>query len=218
MDAFSAPPGPASAATAPPPARWQRWADRLARYGWLVLVAAVAVALIGGVIAAATWQPGGAPPPPPVAECANPPCFGGGGLPSARDLPLILPLLGYLLAIVLGVPGLLAGAYDLLRGRPVAGSRRLLAFVGPLLVLIGMEIVPHIVNPCALSWLLGHRWLPGICAYNPDWGGDFADRWHALDHALVGALPLAALYTLALRRWRPDVDLPAPRGPSPPSR
>lgn len=201
MDAFFATQGPASAATAPPPARWQRWADRLARYGWLVLVAAVAVALIGGVIAVATWQPGGAPPP--VDEYLDPPCFGGGGLPSARDLPLILPLLGYLLAIVLGLPGLLAGACDLLCGRPAAGSRRLLPFVGPVLVLTGMEIVPHIVNPCALSWLLGHRWLPGLCAYNPDWGGDFAARWHALGHALVGGLPLAALYTRALRHWHP---------------
>lgn len=204
MDALPASQGPSSATTA---ARWQRWADRLARSAWLILVAAVTVALIGGVISAITWQPSATPAL--VVECPDPPCLGGGGLPGVRDLPfilpLLLPLLGYLLAIVLGLPSLLAGADDLLRGRWAVGSRRLLPFVGPLLVFIGVEVVPHLINPGGLSWLLDQRWFPGLCAYNPDWGGDVTDRWHALDHALVGALPLTALYSLALRRWHPTV-------------
>ena len=44
-----------------------------------------------------------------------------------------------------------------------------------------------------------------------DHGVDVAERWHALDHALVGALPTAALYGRALRRWRPDIARRRPR-------
>jgi len=46
--------------------------------------------------------------------------------------------------------------------------------------------------------------LPGIRERHPIHGVDVAARWHALDHALVGALPIALLYRLAPRRWHPD--------------
>ena len=98
---------------------------------------------------------------------------------------------------------MLAGGWDLLRGRWAAGARRLLAFVGPVLVVVGAEIVPHLLNPCLLADALDSRLL-GLCERTAD-GVDVAGRWHALDHTLVGALPMAALYRLALRRWRPDV-------------
>ena len=75
----------------------QRWADRLARYTWLVLGIAVALALVGGVVYAAAWQPRTGAVEAPVDACANPPCFGGGDLPGVRDLPLVIPVLGYLL-------------------------------------------------------------------------------------------------------------------------
>ncbi len=195
-------------ATEPVPAtraaRWQRGADRLARYAWLILLAAVALALLGGIVYAATWQPRADTVQAPVDECEDPPCFGGGGLPGIRDLPVVIPVLGHLLAIVLGLPSLVAGAWSLLRGRWAAGGRRLLPFVGPVLVFVGMEIVPHMVSPCALAQALGSSTLPGICERTAH-GVDIKDRWHALDHALVGALPLAALYWLALRRWHPTV-------------
>lgn len=189
-----------------PPARWQRGADRLARYAWLVLLVAVALALVGGIIDAATWQPRTDPVPSRLDECANPPCFGGGGLPGVRDLPSVLPLLGYLLVILLSLPSLFAGTWDVLRGRGAVGGRRLLAFVGPVLVFAGAEIVPHLLNPCYFAAEFGGRRLPEFyCQYNPEWGADFADRWHTLDHALVGALPLVTLYGLALRRWHPTI-------------
>ncbi len=183
-------------------ARWQRVADRLARWAWPVLLASVALALVGGAVVGA-WNPETEAPEPYVDECADPPCFGGGGLPGAHDLPATLPFLGYGLAIVLGLPSVLAGGWDLLRGRWASGGRRLLAFVGPVLVVVGTEIVPHLVSPC-LPAVLGADWLPPGCE-RTEHGVDVADRWHALDHALVGALPMAALYRLALRRWRPDV-------------
>ncbi len=185
-----------------PSAHWQRMADRLARWAWPLLLVSVALALVGGV-AVGAWNPEVETPKPSVDECTDPPCFGGGGLPPATDLPVVLPFLGYGLAIVLGLPSVLAGGWDLLRGRWGEGGRRWLAFVGPVLVVVGTEIVPHVVSPC-LPAVLGADWLPPGCA-RTEQGIDVVDRWHPLDHALVGAVPMAALYWLTLRRWRPDV-------------
>lgn len=185
--------------------RWQRWADRLAGYAWLVLLTAVTLALLGGIIGAVTWQPDANPVPARVDECADPPCFELGGVPGIQDLPVVLPALGYVLAIALGLPSLLTGTGDCIRGRWAVGSRRLLPFIGPVLILVGVEIVPHVVSPCTLAQVLGSDELPGICE-RAEHGVDIKDRWHALDHALVGALPLAALYRLALRRWHPAVS------------
>ena len=173
-----------------PVARWQRLADRLAQYGWPILLVSIAVGLIGGVILAVIWQPDES-----VGEMSG---------PGLRDLPMIISTLGYLLAILLGVPSLLAGAWDFLRGRWTAGGRRILVFVGPVLFLVGTEIVPHLLNPCLFALELGGRRLPGMCDYG-EWGTDFAARWHLLDHTLVGAIPFAALYWSALRKWRPRV-------------
>ncbi len=102
-------------------ARWQRIADRLARWAWLVLLAAVAIALVGSAVVGA-WNPDIEDPVPYVDECTNLPCFGGGGLPGFHDLPVTLPFLGYGLAIVLGLPSLLAGGWDLSRGRRGTGG------------------------------------------------------------------------------------------------
>lgn len=186
-----------------PTARWQQAADRLGRYAWLVLLAATVVALIGGIISATTEGSNPAVPKANVDECVNPPCFGVGGMPSFRDLPVVVPILGYLLAIVLALPSLFAGGWDLRRGRWASGGRRLLAGVGPVLFLAGTEILPHLLSPC-LPATLGADWLPPICERTAA-GVDIRDRWHALDYALVGALPLTALYWLARRRWHPDL-------------
>ena len=167
-------------------------ADRLARVGWLILLAAVAVAVVGGAVAA-------------VASSSAEDNAGGGGTPGLQDIPWIVSMLGYGLAILLGLPSLLAGVWDLGRGRSRAGVRRVLPFVGPVLLFAGVELLPHLLNPCTIPYELGRRDLPGICETDPAWGADVASRYHLLDHALVGALPLAALYRLALRRWRPDV-------------
>ena len=51
------------------------------------MLASVTLALAGGVVIAA-WDPDPDEPKPTVEECLDPPCFGGGGLPSASDLPI----------------------------------------------------------------------------------------------------------------------------------
>lgn len=182
--------------------RWQRVADRLARLGWWVLVVSVAIAMLGGAVVAA-WNPDTAPPAPEATECADPPCFGGGGVPGPEDLAMVVPFLGYGLALLLGVPSALAGGWSLVRGRGPEGLRRLLILLGPLLLIVGMEIVPHVVNPCLAADLAGDE-LPRFCERTES-GPDAISRLHTLDHALVGALPMVLLYRWALHRWRPDV-------------
>lgn len=182
--------------------RWQRIAARFALLGWLVLRVSVAIAILGGA-AVAVWNPDTEPPPPQTTECENPPCFDIGGMPGPESLPVVVPFLGYSVAVLLGVPSALAGAWSLVRGRRSQGFRRLLVCVGPLLVLVGMEIVPHVVNPCFAAELTSDE-LPRFCGRTES-GADIADRGHALHHAVVGALPMAILYWWALRRWRSDV-------------
>jgi len=89
---------------------WQRGADRLARVALVVLLIAVVTAIVGGVLYTA-FPSGSDPEPPPVEECENPPCFGGGGLPPASAQPVVLPVLGYLLTILFGLPSVLVGVW-----------------------------------------------------------------------------------------------------------
>ena len=185
-------------------ARWQQATDRLARYSWYVLLAATVVALLGGIVSAAAEPSDAAVPEANANECVDPPCFGAGDMPGVRDLPVVVPTLGYLLAIVLGLPSLVAGGWDILHRRWRMGARRLLVFAGPVLFLAGTEIVPHLLSPC-LPAAVGADWLPPVCERTEQHGVDVAVRWHALDHALVGALVMASLYWLTLRRWRPDL-------------
>ncbi|MDQ3044082.1 MAG: hypothetical protein M3R06_02870 [Chloroflexota bacterium] len=182
--------------------RWPRVVDRLARFGWLVLVVSVVIAVLGGMLTAAL-DLGGEPSSTQANGCEDPPCFGGGGLPGASDLPTVLPFLGYGLAFLLGAPSALTGVWSIVRGRWSLGWRSLLVFVGPLLFIIGTEIVPHVVNPCLVADLVGED-LPGLCERTES-GADIAGRGHALYHTLVGALPMLALYAWALLRWRPKV-------------
>lgn len=181
---------------------WHLMVDRLARIAWIVLLISVAIAIVGGAVVAA-WNPETSPPPAEATECEDPPCFGGGGMPGPENLPIVIPFLGYSLAILLGVPNAVAGAWGLVRGRWRQGFQGLLIFVGPVVFLIGMEIVPHVINPCLVADVAGDQ-LPRFCGRTES-GADIADRGHALHHALVGAVPMAMLYRWALRRWRPDV-------------
>lgn len=180
---------PDTTAAAPAALRPDR-AERLALLGLRVVLAAAAVGVLVGLIEVVVWQPS-APMPEPV-ECTDPPCFGDGSLPGLRMLPMLLPPLGYLLASALGGVALLL---SLLARRP--RWVLLLAAVGPLLVLVLMEVVPHLLNPCLLAAALGE--LPTGCSRSVH-GIDVADRLHQLHHAVVGGVPTALAYRALLRR------------------
>lgn len=188
----------ASEAPVPRPvsAQWQWWADHLAWYAWRILLLAIVIGLVGGVITGLTGQ--STIKAGPVAEdpCPQPPCLSL-DLDRLRltNLPTVLWLPVYLLALVLSLPSLLAGLWDLVRLRWRDGGQRILLFVGPLLIFVGTEIVPHIVSPCAL--------LPSICETGLEGGVDVAGQWHLLDHMLVGAVPLVTLYWVILRTGCP---------------
>ncbi len=99
-------------------------------------------------------------------------------------------------AVLLGGLSLLLGLLTALR----EGPRRALTFgavatFGPLLVVIGGEVLPHLLSPCAPAELWNAP-APSLCVWSPD-GLDVPERWHALNHALVGFLPLS----LALNWW-----------------
>ena len=181
---------------------WLQTTNRLARLGWVVLLISVAFMIVGSA-AVAVWNPDTEAPPAKTTACENPPCFGGGGMPSVADLPTVLAFAGYGLAVLLGVPGSLLGMGRVLRGRWRQGLPGLLVVAGPLLFVAGTELVPHVVNPCFAADLTRNE-LPGFCERTES-GADIGARVHALHHAVVGALPMAVLYTWALRRWQPDV-------------
>ncbi|CAA9373260.1 MAG: hypothetical protein AVDCRST_MAG75-275 [uncultured Propionibacteriaceae bacterium] len=104
--------------------------------------------------------------------------------------------------VLLGV-ALLVGALSLLAGFVAAArghGRRLMgvgamALAAPVLVLIGGELLPHVLNPCILPELAGVE-PPGFCERSSE-GIDVPDRWHAMYHAVVGFLPLS----LAVAWW-----------------
>lgn len=186
-------------AVAPPAARWQRGADRLARSAWRLLLLALALGLLGGVATAiegptSVTETAVAEEEEEEERCPDPPCFDLDidlSRVQASTIPGMLQLVGFVVALLLSVPSLLAGGWDLLRARWAPGGRRLLAFAGPALVLLGTELLPHALA-CPL--------LPWTCEQHPRHGLSIAGQWHQLDHMLFGAVPLIALYGWVRRR------------------
>lgn len=163
--------------------------ERLGGHGWRILWLSVAVSLVSGVVYAVISDPG--------------------------DLPTIIPTLGFLASIALGVPGLVSGLRSLIKGERNVAGPRILMFVGPLVVFVGIELVPHLLNPCLLADANGPE-DSSFCktvVHRAGFGGrgalvedvDVNDRFHLLHHSVVGAIPMTLLYRQALRRWHAAV-------------
>lgn len=178
------------------------WTERLARWSVVLIVAAGVVSVASGLLAL-VWFPD--LPDAPLEACTDPPCWGldlGGASPLLL-LPFIAHLLLLGLALLIGGLALLLSLVAAARG----GGRNALglaavAVAGPLLVLVGGELVPHLVNPCVLPELAGAE-PPGFCTTTPA-GADVPDNWHALDHAVVGFLPLSLVVAWWWRRASRD--------------
>src|SRR5438105_3120605 len=143
--------------------RTERVVDWTASAGLFALVGTTLLGLAAGSIIAVIWRP----------EVDW----------QAYNWPFIAQSMGYVLAIALGVPSLLAGGWDLLHGRWSRGAARLLAFVGPVVILLGVGEGSHLLIRCDIT--------PFICQ-----DGDIYDRWHQLHHTVVAGVPLLLLYAL----------------------
>lgn len=178
--------------------------DRVVRGGLFAIIAGILIAVLGSVVVAVVDPV--ATPAPTQQQCADPPCLGGDGLPGAADLPMALSMFAYGIAALSGVPvGILALA-TMARRSWRSAIRMLIPALGPLLVLIGTELVPHVVNLCLAAHLLNLP-LPAFCTHG-EHGVDVVDRLHLLQHTIFGAIPLGTAYWLALSRWyRPSPSL-----------
>ncbi len=114
-----------------------------------------------------------------------------------------LPMMGLMAATALGVPSLLLGIFDLLRGR-FRQTGRLLVFVGPLAIMLRFFFVVHALDPCVRGWLTLESQIAGIPLCEPYLTKlNIHTRLHLLHHAMVPTSFLAGLYWMSLRRWYP---------------
>lgn len=179
----------------------ERVAPLLSSYAWRILLSTVVVALLAGVLYPATRTSIPEDPLLQSFDCAAPPCFPQTPLSRLSDVLVKLPPLGYALALMLSLPGLIFGFRYLLAGRDSLAASGLLAFFGTALVLVGTDVVPHVLNPC----LTFGPQLSGVCGeFAGRW--DVQDRWHTLLHTLLGAAPLVLVFAWLKRRWRRAAD------------
>ena len=157
----------------------------------MLVVAAGVVSVASGLLAL-VWFPD--VPDQPQDACTDPPCWNldVDGASAGVLLPFAAHLLLLGLALFVGGGALMVGLAAAVRagGRSRLGLAAV-AVVGPLVVLVGGELLPHLANPCDLPELVGAD-PPGFCVTTPE-GADVPDTWHALDHAVVGFLPLSLL-------------------------
>jgi len=164
--------------------------ERFGRIGFRVLALAVAMNLTGAILYAATYRSSGSRP--------------------VATILIVGGLAAFLAAVVLGVPAAVARVRAIFK--PNTGRKgALIFFFGPLLVLIGMELVPHLLNPCGLPNALEKPFTSSICERTSYRGGfqgkgavetavDVKDRWHPLAHGLLGAVPLLVVDARVVRR------------------
>jgi hypothetical protein len=171
----------------PPQAVELPWADQVARLALRVIIADMIVSVAMGLLVAVAW--GVRPDNTFLNDLGSGP---GGG----RGIPAVV----FMLAWFMGFPSLVRGLRDLTQGRwPEA--RRLLAFVGPLVVFVGFTYVAHGLDPCGGLLDEGSRLGDQpLCQRYGD-SLEVHTRFHLLYHALVPTVFLVALYRLALGRW-----------------
>lgn len=174
---------------------------RLAHASVFALLAATVLQVIVHALYALGWLP-----TPDVdfeeSPCVQEPCAPE-SLPPPELLPIVAPFLLLGLASLLGVALLVAAVFRL-GGTPRRALRSgFLLTAAPVLVLVGGELLPHVITPC---WF-GE--ISGLCERSEAHGVDWHDRIHLLAHGVVGWIPSTVLVGGAVARWRPEVLPPA---------
>ncbi len=182
------------------------WLDRLARWSSITITLAVIFGVVSGAAIVVIWRP----------EVSW----------ETYNVPFIITGLGYMLAVLLGLPNFLAGLWSFARARWKQGAKRITFFIGPGLILFGMEGVSHYLVPCGLVNALGWG--------TPDWGlllgegmqfacepqvltaltDNIYSRAHLLHHTLTAGGPFLLLYWFMVKRFDRS---PAPRLASDPA-
>ena len=161
-------------------------AKNLANIGWRLVFWTAVVSLVLGTAAALV---GG-----PLTVLGN----GFGGLYG-------LPDLFFLIALLLGVPGLIRGIIGSIK-RNAKAARWILVFLGPLIISFGYVLIAHSLDPCDNGiWDLTTR-LPGTIPACERFGSEINvhTRFHLFWHILP-TLPLVWIYWKVLQRRLPEV-------------
>ena len=167
--------------------------DHLARWSSIVLTLAVVFGVGSGTVIAIIWRPD-----------VNWETY---------NLPFVITAFGYILAVLLGLPNFLAGLWSFVRARWKQGLQQLVFFIGPVVMLFGMEGVSHYLVPCglvnALGWgtpdwgLLLTDGTPFVCAplVTTPLTDSIYSRAHLLHHTLTAGVPFLLLYWVVLKRF-----------------
>jgi hypothetical protein len=158
----------------------------LASIGWRIILLTGAISLLLGLLAALV---GGR-----LTALGNG-IGGGNGIPD----------LVFLLAVLMGLPGLFRGLVGVVR-REKHQAKWLLVFIGPLLISSGYILIAHALDPCLNGlWDLSSR-IGDTIPLCERFGSEINihTRFHYLWHVLP-ALPLIWLYGNALKRWFPKI-------------
>ena len=171
------------------PRDWRLVARTGIWYGWRVLILTALFALLAGIVFPATRTTIPEESLQQSMDCPVVPCVPETPASVVADTLVRLPFYGYLLALALCVPGLVIGIGDLRSGRMEGARRFIVPFLGTALVLICIDVVPRVINPCLI---LGPT-MDGLCReFSGRW--DVRPQWHYLHHALIGAVPSALLF------------------------
>ena len=121
-------------------------------------------------------------------------------VPSAVERVADMPVVPTVLVLLAVVAAVVASALVLSEARtsPLV-ARCALLVAGPVVVLVGAELVPDVVTPC----LAGE--VPDVCEAGADGDLDYPATVQPFAHALLGWVPLALLHTWAVRRWWPEM-------------
>ena len=129
-------------------------AVRVAHTSVWLLFAATGLQVIIQVLYALGWLPGPDADQSGDVSCVEPPC-GPESLPPPEQLPIVVPFLVLGVASLLGVALLITAVMRPARTESHAAVSGLLLAVAPVLVLVGGELVPHVVTPCWFGEISG---------------------------------------------------------------
>lgn len=165
--------------------------DRLTRLATRIIAADIFVSILMGSLIVLAWEV--FPNSQLLLDLSGGP-GGGRGIPAT----------GFLFATLLSFPVLGVCTMELLHGQ-WSGLKRLLTFIGPMVIFLSFTYLPHDLLTCSEGAAGIHQ--GGVVAI---WGDICRivvaePRWHLLFHSLCPAIFMVAIYWVSLRKWYPSL-------------